>query len=57
MTVRRGKFWEDNLHEEFLHLLLVDRLLEQDVGHGADHVEGSVLLARCSAWSLEANNV
>ena len=46
MAVRGVELWEDNLHQELLHLLLVDRLFKQDVRHCPDHVEGSVLLAR-----------
>ena len=51
--MRGGKLWEDNLNEELLHLLLVHGLLEQDVRHGADHVQGPVLLAGRRTRSLD----
>ena len=49
----RLELWEDNLHQELLHLLLVHRLLQQDVRHGADHVQRSIFLARSGASCLD----
>ena len=53
VAVRGLELGEDDLHQELLHLLLVHGLLEQDVRHGADHVEGPVLLAGVGARRLD----
>jgi len=46
MTVRAAELGEHDADEELLELVLVVLLLEEDVGHGADHVQGAVLLRR-----------
>lgn len=46
MSVWAGEFRENDAHEELLELIFVVLFLEEDVGHGPDHVEGAVLLRR-----------
>ena len=53
VAVQGLELGEDDLHLEHVHLLLVDRLLKQDVGHGPDHVKGAVLLAGVGARRLD----
>ena len=44
VPVRRLELWEDNLHQELLHLLLVYGLLEENVRHRPNHMKSPVLL-------------
>ena len=43
MAMRTLELREDDLHQELLHLLLVDGLLEENVRHRPDHVQSAVL--------------
>ncbi len=53
MSLWRLELPENNLHQELLHLFFVDRFLQQDIRHGADHVQSPVLLARVRSWCLQ----
>ena len=47
---------EHNLNQELFHLLLVNWLLQQDVSHGSNHVQGSVLLAGVRSRCLKVKH-
>ena len=46
MSMWTDELWENDANEKLFKLIFVIFLLQQNVGHRADHVQGAVLLRR-----------
>ena len=51
------ELWENDANEKLFKLIFVIFLLQQNVGHRADHVQGAVLLRRGGVRVLQKKEI
>ena len=57
MSMWTDELWENDANEKLFKLIFVIFLLQQNVGHRADHVQGAVLLRRGGVWVLQKKEI